>query len=153
MLWPLLWCTASVSQYKMVAVELDHTLLRPDRSISVPTKEYLRRLAQLGVTIAIVTRRSKSLVVQHLADLNLGVAVPVVAYNGAEGVVMYAYGAGKERLLFNQVKCPSHFCPYSFLVSHPHTCHADTRISPLYRHRVLLLNLATRRCRSKSHAR
>ena len=78
------------------------------------------------------------MVVQHIADLNLGVAVPVqplsvlgaaissrswrhshsaidplktqqcfaraqvVAYNGAEGVVMYAYGAGKERHLFNQ---------------------------------------------------
>ena len=44
-------------KYRMVALDLDGTLLQPDHTVSNETVDYLRALHDKGLTIAIATGR------------------------------------------------------------------------------------------------
>lgn len=67
--------------YKLVAIDLDGTLLRGNHKISEYSKEILRRIDKLGVKVVIATGRSYSSARHKITDLNLD--QPVVCYNGA----------------------------------------------------------------------
>jgi len=69
--------------YKMVAFDMDGTLLNPKHYLSEPSKAKLRELSALGVKIAIATGRSGPAVYDHVEDLGLtSMDVPAVVYNG-----------------------------------------------------------------------
>lgn len=74
-------------QYRMVALDLDGTLLNSNHKLSEVTKACLRRLDQQGFTVAIATGRAISTVYATVQSLNLPHPIPVVCSNGAEGVM------------------------------------------------------------------
>lgn len=67
--------------YKLVAIDLDGTLLRSDHNISEYSKEVLRKLDKKGIKVVIATGRSYSSARHKIKDLKLD--QPVVCYNGA----------------------------------------------------------------------
>ena len=71
--------------FRMVALDLDGTLLNSKHTLSEVTKEYLRRLDQKGFTVIFATGRALPTVYEAIAALKLPKALPVVCSNGAEG--------------------------------------------------------------------
>ena len=83
------------SKYRMVALDLDGTLLGPDHQLSSATIEYMRYLHDKGFIISIATGRSAACTFDQVAHLNLSFpgskwfshnGIPVVCSNGARGV-------------------------------------------------------------------
>jgi hydroxymethylpyrimidine pyrophosphatase-like HAD family hydrolase len=73
-------------QYRLVAFDLDGTLLHSNHQLSTRTKAHLRYLClDCGFIIVLATGRAISTVYDILLDLNLpsGIAIPVVSSNGA----------------------------------------------------------------------
>ncbi len=68
-------------KYKLIAIDLDGTLLRNDHKISEYSKDILRKLDKSGIHVVIATGRSYSSARHKIADL--GLDQPVVCYNGA----------------------------------------------------------------------
>lgn len=68
-------------KYKLIATDLDDTLLRNDRSISQNTVDTINRLARAGVKFTISTGRMYDSTTRYLKQLQLD--VPVITYNGA----------------------------------------------------------------------
>lgn len=68
-------------KYKLVALDLDGTLLRSNHTISEYSKETLRKLDKKGIKVVIATGRSYSSARHKITDLKLD--QPVVCYNGA----------------------------------------------------------------------
>lgn len=68
-------------KYKLVAIDLDGTLLRKDHKISEYSKKILKEVDQKGVKVVIATGRSYSSARHKISDLKLD--QPVVCYNGA----------------------------------------------------------------------
>lgn len=79
--------TASPSsqQYRMVALDLDGTLLNSQHELSEGTKACLRRLDQQGFIVAIATGRGITTVYDTVKSLHLPKPIPVVCSNGAQG--------------------------------------------------------------------
>lgn len=67
--------------YKLIAIDLDGTLLRNNHDISEYSKEILKQLDKKGLKIVIATGRSYSSARHKILDLTLN--QPVVCYNGA----------------------------------------------------------------------
>ena len=81
------------ARYRMVALDLDGTLLAPDHKITDASVEYLRRLHVQGFTVAIATGRSPSSTSEVIRRLDLSHALPhschgfpLVCMNGACGL-------------------------------------------------------------------
>ena len=71
------------SKVKLVAFDLDGTLLNTDHQLSAVTLGKLRELHALGVPLAFATGRSGPAVYEHVAALRLeGGPLPCVCYNG-----------------------------------------------------------------------
>mmetsp|Transcript_27107 Transcript_27107/g.81292 ORF Transcript_27107/g.81292 Transcript_27107/m.81292 type:complete len:310 (+) Transcript_27107:205-1134(+) len=69
---------------KLVAFDLDGTLLNPSHRLSDGTLAKLRELHGLGVPLAFATGRSAPAVYEHVAALKLpGGELPTICYNGA----------------------------------------------------------------------
>ena len=67
--------------FKLIATDLDHTLLNLDGLVPEGTKEYIRKAVERGMFFAISTGRSiKS--AQGVAD-SIGAAYMAICYNGA----------------------------------------------------------------------
>ena len=82
-----------VARYRMVALDLDGTLLAPDHKITDASVDYLRRLHVQGFTVAIATGRSPSSTNEVIRRLDLSHALPhschgfpLVCMNGACGL-------------------------------------------------------------------
>ena len=73
---------------KLVAFDLDGTLLNPEHRLTQPTLDKLRELDGLGVSIVFATGRSAPAVYEHVAALGIQSTLPCVLYNGA---VCYAF--------------------------------------------------------------
>ena len=73
---------------KLVAFDLDGTLLNPEHRLTQPTLDKLRELDGLGVSIVFATGRSAPAVYEHVAALGILNTLPCVLYNGA---VCYAF--------------------------------------------------------------
>ena len=65
----------------LIALDLDGTLLKDDKTISEATKEYLRRLEKDGNLIVITSGRALRSVLEYYKDIGLS-SSPVIAYNG-----------------------------------------------------------------------
>merc|ERR1719506_2796222 len=96
--------TSSTTQkYRLVAFDLDGTLLRPDHQISDDAVQYLRYLHQQGFLIVIATGRSPAAIAEVIQRLNFDFSAtstsssspqqlsffPVVSTNGAKGLRIY----------------------------------------------------------------
>ena len=73
---------------RLIALDLDGTTLNSHHELSDKTTSTLRRLSSLGMTIAIVTGRSKPSSVKYIEALGLGKAVPLICYNGSMGFII-----------------------------------------------------------------
>ena len=68
---------------QLIALDLDGTTLNSQHELTEKTCSTLRRLSTLGLTIAIVTGRSKTSAVKYIEHLNLSRSVPIICYNGS----------------------------------------------------------------------
>ena len=81
-----------INQFKMVALDLDGTLLRKNHEISDDSVSYLRSLHEKGVIVCIATGRSASATAQVIHKLDLEYpkngldGFPLVCTNGAKGL-------------------------------------------------------------------
>jgi len=67
--------------YKLIAIDLDGTLLRDNHTISEYSINVLRQIDELGIIIIIATGRSYSSASVKIKDLNLD--RPVICFNGS----------------------------------------------------------------------
>ncbi len=73
-----MWC---ILNYKLIAIDLDGTLLTGDNSISEQTKKIISKLKERGVKIVIATGRMFVSALPYVRELELN--NPVITYNGA----------------------------------------------------------------------
>lgn len=66
---------------KLVAVDLDDTLLDKSNNVSPRTREIIRQAVEQGVTVTVATGRMYQSAVKFARQLNLD--VPIITYNGA----------------------------------------------------------------------
>lgn len=85
--------------YKMVALDLDGTLLSSDRQIATVQAEYLNKLSKQGFVVAIATGRAATGVYSHVKKLDIP-NMPVVCSNGARGFY-YCSTADETKELFH----------------------------------------------------
>ncbi len=69
-------------RYRMIALDMDDTLLGSDLKISPDTVDRIRQAKEKGVQIVIATGRMFRAIIPYLQELNLEVD-PVIVYNGA----------------------------------------------------------------------
>ncbi|GAB6167831.1 sugar-phosphatase [Clostridium carnis] len=70
--------------YKLVAIDMDGTLLREDKSVSERTKKAIQAAKDKGVTVVLATGRPIEGVLRYLEELNmLGEEDYVLSYNGS----------------------------------------------------------------------
>lgn len=67
--------------YKLIAIDLDDTLLTDERQVSEATKQALKQASERGVRITIATGRMHASAVQVARQLELN--VPIITYQGA----------------------------------------------------------------------
>lgn len=65
---------------KLIALDLDGTLLREDKTISKRTKTYLKELEDRGNIIVLASGRSPRAIIHHYESMSLH--SPYIAYNG-----------------------------------------------------------------------
>ena len=87
---------------KLVAIDLDGTLLHSDHKLSDFTKETLRELHKNGVFISIATGRSVSSIQKYINELGLD-NVPCVGFNGATGVKLSPNQATVETIFLSSI--------------------------------------------------
>ena len=68
------------ADYRLVAIDLDGTLLRPDGTIGAQTRQALQAVVKRGIAVAICTGRRFRTTLPILAELQL--AVPVIVHGG-----------------------------------------------------------------------
>lgn len=66
---------------RLIAVDLDDTLLTPDLTITEPTREAIRAAFARGVSVVVATGRMFRSALPYARQLNLN--LPLVTYNGA----------------------------------------------------------------------
>jgi HAD superfamily hydrolase (TIGR01484 family) len=71
-----------MAKYKLIALDLDGTLLNEQRTISAKNKEYIKRAQDAGVIVCISTGRGVKSAREHVAELQLD--GPFVTANGSE---------------------------------------------------------------------
>lgn len=76
----------SSTSFRMVALDLDGTLLHSNHQMSDNTRDYLRYLDEKGIIIVIATGRAAPTVYEHIERLNLPHPIPVVCSNGSRGL-------------------------------------------------------------------
>ncbi|MFC4768327.1 Cof-type HAD-IIB family hydrolase [Effusibacillus consociatus] len=70
-----------MTQYKLVAIDLDDTLLREDLTISERNRQTIRQVIQKGVIVTIATGRMYASAKRFAVQLELD--VPLITYQGA----------------------------------------------------------------------
>jgi Cof subfamily protein (haloacid dehalogenase superfamily) len=77
------------SKFRMIALDLDGTLLQSNHQIADVQVEYLQKLYQeVGIRICVATGRAPQSVYEHVQKLALPDPVPVVCSNGARGFLL-----------------------------------------------------------------
>jgi Cof subfamily protein (haloacid dehalogenase superfamily) len=67
--------------YKLIAIDLDDTLLGADHQISEPTKEVIKQAQERGIKVVIATGRMHASAKPYAQQL--GLTGPIITYNGA----------------------------------------------------------------------
>src|SRR5690349_4941896 len=89
--------------YRLLAIDLDGTLLTPQRTITPRTHEALRQAVASGIALVIATGQTLAVLRAVCADLPL--KVPQIIYNGAviadiqNGTVLYEQLVPAEHIL------------------------------------------------------
>ena len=92
-----------MANIQLIALDLDGTTLNSQHALSERTCSTLRHLSTLGLTIAIVTGRSKVSAIQYIEHLNLSKAVPIICYNGSMCFIIH----GKEECKIFSMPIPA----------------------------------------------
>ena len=71
----------SMNNKSLIALDLDGTLLKDDKTISLKTKTYLKELEEQGNLIVLCSGRALRSVSKYYLDIGLKVS-PIIAYNG-----------------------------------------------------------------------
>ena len=71
-----------MSKYKLIALDMDGTLLDPHSRITARAKEWIGKAGDAGVTVCMATGRGLALIVPFMRELDL--YTPIVAANGSE---------------------------------------------------------------------
>ncbi len=69
--------------YKLVAIDLDGTLLGSDHAVSSANAEAVRQAVQQGMTVVLASGRQWATIDVFAGQLGLPSASPIIAYNGA----------------------------------------------------------------------
>jgi len=69
-------------KYKLLALDMDGTLLNSDKEISEANRTWIRRAADAGVMVCIATGRGRDSIAPYIEQL--GLETPFVAINGSE---------------------------------------------------------------------
>lgn len=88
--------------YRMVALDLDGTLLQSNREISTEQADYLKCLQERGFIVCIATGRAATGVYQHVKKLGID-NIPVVCSNGARGFHCSSTTLETKELFYNPV--------------------------------------------------
>ena len=75
--------------FRMVALDLDGTLLQSNHSMTEETAAYLRELDHDGFRVMVTTGRSATTVYEHIRRLQFQRPIPVVCSNGARGLLCH----------------------------------------------------------------
>jgi 5-amino-6-(5-phospho-D-ribitylamino)uracil phosphatase len=90
------FAVSSSPSFRMIALDLDGTLLQSNHQMSDETRDYLRYLDQKGIIIVIATGRAAPTVYEQIARLNLPHPLPVVCSNGSRGLQCSVVVPGDE---------------------------------------------------------
>ncbi|KAJ3212167.1 hypothetical protein HDU83_001178 [Entophlyctis luteolus] len=90
-----------VSQYHLLALDLDGTLLNPDRQVSARTQAAVRRVAATGAIVALCSGRATFCTTTVEAQLGLSESLPLLCFNGAIALAP-ADSAGNRAVLFSR---------------------------------------------------
>ncbi len=71
-----------MAQYKLLALDLDGTLLNEEREVSARNRETIQKAVEAGVTVCVSTGRGMKSALEHVATLDL--RGPFVTANGSE---------------------------------------------------------------------
>jgi hydroxymethylpyrimidine pyrophosphatase-like HAD family hydrolase len=82
--------------YRMVALDMDGTLLNAAHALSPASKSVLRELSAAGVTVSLCSGRSHVAMAEVIQQLDLP-ELPAVCFNGARGM-SYARGEAPRQL-------------------------------------------------------
>ena len=91
-----------LKQYRVVAVDLDGTLLNSKGQISNAQVRYLRQLHARGVVTVLCTGRGLRTVFDHIVRLNIPDALPVVCSNGSTGTLCKVTQPDRNRKVVTQ---------------------------------------------------
>ena len=83
------------TKYKMIAIDIDGTLLTPEKKIHIQTKEDIKEAYNKGVIICICTGRAYPAAKRYVDELDL--QIPLILYNGSRIISR----DGKE-IIFNK---------------------------------------------------
>jgi Cof subfamily protein (haloacid dehalogenase superfamily) len=93
-------------QFRMVALDLDGTLLNSQHQLSEATLTHIRYLDSQGFTVVIATGRAIPTVYETIQALNLPRPIPVVCSNGAEGYLCSIENGTVEKLALFSTPVP-----------------------------------------------
>lgn len=71
-------------KYRLVALDLDGTLLDENKIVPFETIQLLQKLARQGVTIVLASGRPEAGVKKIIEELGIESEIPVILFNGAE---------------------------------------------------------------------
>lgn len=89
--------------YKLIAIDVDDTLINDDKQVTPGTKRALERAIELGVTVTLATGRMYASA-HHIA-LQTGLNVPLITYQGSlvknvmDGKVLYERSVPRDAAL------------------------------------------------------
>jgi Cof subfamily protein (haloacid dehalogenase superfamily) len=89
--------------YRMVALDLDGTLLQRNHQMADIQANYLRELYARGFVVCIATGRPLGSALDHIAKLNIAGPIPVVCSNGARGMLCDANDNSQQELFYDPV--------------------------------------------------
>jgi Cof subfamily protein (haloacid dehalogenase superfamily) len=109
-------CRGILPLYRMVALDLDGTLLQSNHTMADEQASYLRDLQRRGFTVCIATGRALPSVYEHVQKLNLPVPIPVVCSNGAIGLLCSPDLSTRQELFSDPV--PLHLVQRAMRLGH-----------------------------------
>ncbi|KAJ3212168.1 hypothetical protein HDU83_001179 [Entophlyctis luteolus] len=89
------------SQYSLLALDLDGTLLNPRHEVTPRTKAAVQRVADTGAAVVFCSGRATFCTTPVEAQLGLKISIPLVCFNGATALSSTDSKSGKRQVLFN----------------------------------------------------
>jgi hypothetical protein len=120
--------TPPPQKFRLVALDLDGTLLQSNHTLSEKTKAGIRELHAKGVGIMFATGRALTSVYEHIVDLALPAPLPVVCFNGGAGYLCTVdpsagpHGVRCEEIFCTPVPHPVATASMRLAVEHDYVC-------------------------------